>query len=124
TVVERRVQVMIEGIGHGHSGQRTEIARILLQYARVYGVQFPGVMLMTEIQKVGERSYEAIRQLPLQIDVEAVIVGLLEVLRIPQQVLAPASDVSAQGLAGNRTKVRQQRIGGCEWIGERRLRYA
>src|SRR5258708_18198517 len=123
TVNDGRVQVVIEGIGDLHA-QGRDVARKLLEYARVDRVQLLNVMLVAAIEKVGERTYEPGGQLPFDADVEPVVIGLREVLRIPQQILPTAADICVQSFARYRTEIRKQWIAGREGICQSCLRHA
>src|ERR1700735_1472768 len=98
-MVERVRNVLIQ-IGGG----------VLLLNGWVDGIQLLGVVLMPDIHEEGARNHKPALQLALQVEVKAVIVGLLEVLRIPEQILSSDTDVRPQSLAVDRAEVGEQRI--------------
>jgi len=123
TVNDGRVQVVIEGVGDLQA-QGSDIARKLLQYIRVDCVQLLNVMLVAAIEEVGERSYKPAGQLSFEADVEPVVKGLRQVLRVPKQVLPATAYVRAQGLACYWTEIRKERIGRRKGIRQGRLGHA
>ena len=78
------------------------------------------VVLVSEVYEISHRRYQLSRQLMFEGNIQAIVVGLLEILRIPEYRRAAPADVCSPGLARNRN----QRIAGGIGIVDRLLRDA